>query len=224
MTHLLGRRPLQLARLRASGSAPDTLRRRGWRAHRTKSRLRQSKFQSNNRQKNKQKLLRDRPRLRRPCSQKSLARFELRTWGIGTSADLFRQQSVDDAPAGSATFAAGTLARVRLGPGKSALVRVVRRRNDSQFWEHSRNLCRFAPIFLYSPQMKTWRLHPATSTRFFAIRAHFLTRDPSYGVWGVRQGCRFRLHGALLTIGKASSPRSGASNRLQGTRRNVRPL
>src|SRR5262245_63884980 len=45
MTHLLGRRPLQLARLRASGSAPDTLRRRGWRAHRTKSRLRQSKFQ-----------------------------------------------------------------------------------------------------------------------------------------------------------------------------------
>src|SRR5262249_3721288 len=37
-----------------------------------------------------------------------------------------RQQSVDDAPAGSATFAAGTLARVRLGPGHIAATRLAR--------------------------------------------------------------------------------------------------
>jgi hypothetical protein len=47
----------------------------------------------------------------------SLALLEFRTLGIGTSADLLRQQSVDDAPAGSATIAAGTLARDRLVAG-----------------------------------------------------------------------------------------------------------
>jgi len=41
----------------------------------------------------------------------SLALLEFCTLGIGTSADPLRQQSVDDAPAGSATIAAGTLAR-----------------------------------------------------------------------------------------------------------------